>query len=65
VPACRAALPTRIMPQGSAMSSQITITSEGSHSYAYQFANRQALKFIIVCGLASTTSCPAIFPRPT
>src|SRR5580693_690690 len=68
-PLCPPALPRsriRSMPHGNAASSLSTIISAALHSYPSSSIRTAApLRFIIVCGLASTTSLPAMLPSPT
>src|SRR5579863_2175022 len=55
-----------IMPHGRSTSSISRIISAGSHSYfSSSIRTATPLRFIIVCGFARTTSCPANLPRPT
>src|SRR6266849_5786784 len=56
----------RSMPHGKSTSSKMTISPVGSRSYrCTKSRTERPLRFIIVCGLARRTSCPASVPRPT
>src|SRR6266568_625931 len=68
-PLCVPGLPRsrmRIVPQGRSRSSQTTSRPAGPSSY-FSSSSRTAtpLRFMNVCGLAKSTSCPASRPRPT